>query len=125
MATKYVSTDDKKCQCCLHGIDIPQKQNKNIFNQVEPGCVRKIWKFEIDLTGKIFAYNLPKGSRVLSVGRFEGKPILWISVDPSQTETRRRFCAVWTGVDIKENFDYIDTIYSEDGKSFWHIVEIV
>lgn len=125
MDQKYVLTDDKKCQCCLHGADLKFKPNKNIFTLVEKGSVRKIWKFEIDLTGKIFAYNLPKGSRVLGVGYFGDVPVMWISVDPSQIEVRKRFCAVWTGVDIKESFEYIDTLYGEDGKSFWHIVEIV
>ena len=58
-----------------------------------------IWKYTIDKIGENLI-EMPKGSEVLSVGKQDRLPVIWVLVDPSQPFETRNIVNVFTGREL-------------------------
>ncbi len=80
-----------------------------------------IWKFE--LNERLEHANVPKGFKVLTTAIQGNKPVVWLQVNPNQTETLPiKLKAVATGeVNVNANDLYIGTVMFMNGAIVEHI----
>ncbi len=82
-----------------------------------------IWKYPIRLQSDPVAHSMPKGARVLNVGKKDGMIVLWVLVDPDTDDWEKRaFVVLGTGGTGPEGTDvYVGTV--QLGDYVWHVFE--
>jgi hypothetical protein len=85
--------------------------------------MRTIWKFPV---GPITKLEVPIGAEVLTVKLQQGKPVLWMLLDPSRELEARTFVCIGTGNGIDETLaarlSYVDT-FMLSGAEVYHLFE--
>lgn len=90
--------------------------------------INQVWKFPLDkkING-IITVDIPKGGEILAVQVQNGRPHIWVLVNPQAEEESRYFEAYGTGHNIlcaesiKRN--YIGTFQLADGALVFHLFE--
>lgn len=87
---------------------------------------KQIWKFEIkDLSCAIF--EMPKGSKILSIQTQKETPCIWVLVNPLNEKELRHFEVYGTGHDISFNKEtelkFINTFQLHGGNLVFHLFE--
>lgn len=87
--------------------------------------MKTIWKYELE-TLDLFGLDMPCGAEVLTVQMQNGKPCLWVLVDPSKYKENRTFAIHGTGhgVSNAENKKYIGTYQLMGGELVFHLFEL-
>lgn len=88
--------------------------------------MKQIWKFEIEVTGSQHI-TMPVGADVLCIQMQNGRPCIWVEVDPEADVKPRHLLVIGTGHTIPEApsgryFRYIGTVQSPPF-FVWHLYE--
>lgn len=83
-----------------------------------------IWKHELTNDG-IFNILMPIGAEILALQTQDGKPCLWVLVEPEKEKEVRKFELVGTGHTINEPYykKYIGTCQLQGGLLVLHLFE--
>ena len=84
--------------------------------------MRVIYKYQIDLAPRT-DIEMPYGAKILTVGRQDGKLMLWAEIDANNLMAKRIIWLIGTGwsAACSEHCPYIGTIF--DGDFVWHIYD--
>jgi hypothetical protein len=89
-----------------------------------------VWKYAFDVMDRV-EFLLPVGAKVLTVQVQNGRPCIWVMVDPSeQQKVPRQFRVAGTGHMLEQDgeFDelqYIGTFQLDEGRFIGHLFETV
>lgn len=85
--------------------------------------MKTIWKYELTVgKNKI---NLPWGSQVLTVQMQDGKPYIWVLLDPKEKEYPHIFEIYGTGHTIEDSQCNIYIGTWQDGPYVWHLFKSI
>ena len=86
--------------------------------------MKSIWKYEIELGGKITEHSIPKYAEFLSIQNQNNKIVLWYFVDTLEEMEIKNFKYVLTGHEFTSNFKkYLGTVQLNDGTFVVHVFE--
>lgn len=87
--------------------------------------IRTIWKFELQLVGPT-ALEVKEGAKVVHVGVDpEGKPCVWIELDPSSGQSATLELAIFgTGHPIPDAVSHHVGSFMEAGRFMWHVYQL-
>jgi hypothetical protein len=84
---------------------------------------RVVWKFGLCEPPYAIDVRMPRGARVVAVGRQAGRMQLWAVCDPDAEEETRRFVVFGTGqAGVPPDAVYLGVVF--DGIYVWHVFEV-
>lgn len=88
--------------------------------------MRTVYKYEVPLDDTFYV-DLPKDSKVLSVGVQNDVPYIWVFVDDENEDSRKVFRLAGTGHPIADYLDleFIGTFQLRSGNLVFHLFEVL
>ena len=85
--------------------------------------MKRIYKYPIQVNDH-FILELPDEAEILYIGMQKSEPFMWVLLDTEQSKEERHFYLYGTGMEVPDDYCYIDSFQMLNGSLIFHLFEV-